>query len=75
MSDKPNLPLNEISTYDAGQLKKTEVADKSGVTSQDKLLATIAKGNAHGSLKHAEPKVKTWMPTKEDLEADAKEKS
>jgi|TARA_B110001454_G_scaffold210532_1_gene225134 hypothetical protein len=51
------------------------VADKSGVTSQDKLLATIAKGNAQGGLKHAEPKVKTWIPTKEDLEADAKEKS
>ena len=53
-------------------MKKTQVADKSGVTSQDKILATIAQGNVN--LKHtAEPNVKTWVPTKEDMEEDRKQ--
>lgn len=73
MSEKPNLPLGEIAGYDQGQLKKTEVADKSGVSTHDKLLATVAGGAVN--LKHTETTEKTWVPTKEDLEADAKEKS
>jgi len=73
MSDKPNLPLGEIAGYDQGKLKKTEVADKSGVSAHDKLLATVAGGQVN--LKHTETNEKTWTPTKEDMEADAKEKS
>lgn len=73
MSDKPNLPLGEIAGYDTGKLKKTEVADKSGVSDHDKLLATVAGGQVN--LKHTETAEKTWTPTKADLEADAKEKN
>ena len=47
MSDKPNLPLGEIAGYDQGKLKKTEVADKSGVSAHDKLLATVAGGQVN----------------------------
>ena len=47
MSDKPNLPLGEIAGYDQGKLKKTEVADKSGVSDHDKLLATVAGGQVN----------------------------
>jgi hypothetical protein len=70
MSQKPNLPLGDIAGYDQGKLKKTEVADKSGVSEHDKLLATVASGQVN--LKHTETTEKTWNPTKEDLEADAK---
>jgi len=69
----PKLPLTEISGYDQGQLKQVSMDDKSGVTSQDKILATIAKGGV--SLKHAEPNVKTWMPTKEELEEERKQQA
>jgi len=72
MSAPPKLPLGDISGFDQHQMKKTQVADKSGVTSQDKILATIAQGNVN--LKHtAEPNVKTWVPTKEDMEEDRKQ--
>ena len=47
MSDKPNLPLGDIAGYDQGKLKKTEVADKSGVSAHDKLLATVAGGQVN----------------------------
>jgi len=73
MSDKPNLPLGEIAGYDQGKLKKTEVADKSGISAHDKILASVAGGQVN--LKPAETAEKTWVPTKEDLEADAKEKN
>jgi hypothetical protein len=46
---------------------------RSGVVDHDKVLATVATGHAQEGLKHAEPTVKTWTPTKEDLEADATE--
>jgi len=72
MSAQSKLPLGEISGYDQHQLKKTQISDKSGVSSQDKILATIAKGNVN--LKHAaEPTVKTWMPTKEEIEEEKKQ--
>lgn len=54
MSEKPNLPLGEIAGYDQGQLKKTEVADKSGVSAHDKLLATVAGGQVNLKVTIAE---------------------
>ena len=53
MSDKPNLPLGEIAGYDQGKLKKTEVADKSGVSDHDKLLATVAGGQVNLKVRDA----------------------
>jgi len=73
MSDKPNLPLGDIAGFDQGKLKKSEVADKSGVSAHDKLLATVAGGQVN--LKKTETNDKTWVPTKEDMEEDAKEKN
>ena len=65
MSDKPNLPLGEIAGYDTGKLKKTEVADKSGVSDHDKLLATVAGGQVNLKVRFP-PMTSSSPPSQED---------
>jgi len=60
----------EIKKHDRASLKPTEVADKSAVSSHDKLLATVAQGKAKDGLKHTETQEKTWKPTAEDIAED-----
>lgn len=67
MADKPNLPLDDIKAADKGALKKTEVADKSGVSGQDIFLATVSKGSAGSNLKKTETQEKKWTPTADEF--------
>ena len=76
---KPNLPLSDIASFDASSLKHTaeQTVDKTGVNDHDKLLSAVAGGQLPAHLKHvdeADAKVKEWHPTREDVEADAKQR-
>merc|ERR1712002_110722 len=78
LEDMADMSLNagvkdEIKKHDRSSLKPTEVADKSSVSSHDKLLATVAQGAAKDRLKPAETTEKTWKPTAEDLAQDKTE--
>jgi hypothetical protein len=64
---------DEIKKHDRASLKPTAVADKSSVSSHDKLLATVARGAAKDGLKPAETTEKTWKPTAEDIAQDKAE--
>ena len=73
---KPSLPLEEIATFDQSHLKHpVNTTDKTGVNERDKVLSAVVGGKLPDNLKHvvdSEVKVKEWMPTREDLEEDAK---
>jgi len=78
MSSVPQNLLGDISSFDQNKMKKTadKTADKSGPMAADKLMASISGGTGISKLKHrAEPNVKTWQPTKEDIEEDRKQNS
>jgi len=64
---------DEIRKHDRTSLKPTNAGEKSTVSSQQIMLATVAKGGAKERLKPAETTEKTWKPTAEDIAQDKSE--